>query len=195
MSKHVYRTLSKRLLHHIPRQDKDDCLNSMMVHLLETNWWQEADTVALTIPRNIELNVEEIIKAAWKSGKQVAIPKCFTKQGNHMEFYLYTNKNELENEYLDLYEPKDHREKLIDKDFIDLIIVPGLLFDPKGYRVGYGGGYYDRYLVDYPNITVSLAMEEQLVQYVPFDEYDIPVDFIITEDRMIHCEIERKKGS
>ena len=112
-----------------------------------------------------------------------------------MDFYLYTNKNELENVYLDLYEPKDHREKLIDKDFIDLIIVPGLLFDPKGYRVGYGGGYYDRYLVDYPNITVSLAMEEQLVQYVPFDEYDIPVDFIITEDLMIHGEIERKKGS
>ncbi|MFC0014821.1 MULTISPECIES: 5-formyltetrahydrofolate cyclo-ligase [Allobacillus] len=195
MSKHVYRTLSKRLLHHIPRQYKDDCLNSMMVHLQETNLWQEADTVALTIPRNNELNVEEIIKAAWKSGKQVVIPKCFPKKDHHMEFYLYTNKKELENVYLDLYEPKDRREKIVDKDFIDLIIVPGLLFDPKGYRIGYGGGYYDRYLVDYPNSTVSLAMEEQIVQYIPFDDNDIPVDFIITEDRMIHCEIERKKSS
>ncbi len=193
LSKHVYRTLSKRLLHHIPRTYKDDCLKSIQIHLLESNWWQNADTVALTIPRKIELNVEPIIEAAWRSGKRVVIPKCFPKQNHQMEFYVYTNRKELENVYLDLYEPKDQPDKLVPKETIDIIVVPGLLFAPRGYRIGYGGGYYDRYLADYPNRTVSLAMEDQLIDYVPYDEYDLPVDFVITEERIINCEQERKR--
>ena len=161
--------------------------------MLESNWWQNADTVALTIPRKIELNVEPIIEAAWRSGKRVVIPKCFPKQNHQMDFYVYTNRKELENVYLDLYEPKDQPDKLVPKESIDIIVVPGLLFDPRGYRIGYGGGYYDRYLADYPNRTVSLAMEDQLIDYVPYDEYDLPVDFVITEERIINCQQERKR--
>src|SRR5690625_1208076 len=98
-----------------------------------------------------------------------------------MKFFQFTNVKELENVYLDLYEPTEDISKLIQKNEIDLIVVPGLLFDQRGYRIGYGGGYYDRYLNNYMNDKISIAMEEQVVNYIPYDEHDIPVDTIITE--------------
>lgn len=181
MYKNTFRTLSKRLLKHISEEHKKVSLKKIKNRLLNSTYWIESNVIAITIPRKIELNTMPIIEEAWKQGKQVVIPKCYPNQDHLMKFFLFTNINELENVYLDLYEPKEISNRLVEKESIDLIIVPGLLFDKNGYRIGYGGGYYDRYLKGYTNKKISIALEDQIVNYIPYDSFDIPVDAIITE--------------
>ncbi|RPF55623.1 5-formyltetrahydrofolate cyclo-ligase [Aquisalibacillus elongatus] len=181
MYKDTFRTLVKRLLKHISPKEKEQFLVDITKHLYETEWWEQADTIGITISRNIELDTDPIIQQAWKQNKAVVIPKCYPEDDHRMEFYQYTNKHELENVFLDLYEPKKDLNKLVQPQEIDLLIVPGLLFDYDGFRIGYGGGYYDRFLENFLNHKISLAMEQQLVKHIPRDQYDLPVDAIITE--------------
>ncbi|MET3684269.1 5-formyltetrahydrofolate cyclo-ligase [Alkalibacillus flavidus] len=180
MYKQTFRQLAKRLLNYIPQEDKQEALTTICDILYTTDLWKQAETIAITIPRSIELDTHQIIEQAWKEGKKVAIPKCYPDQNNDMKFYEYTNKLELENVYLDLYEPKTEDVRYIAPSQIDLLFVPGLLYDEQGYRIGYGGGYYDRYLQHVDNPTVSIAMKEQMVTSLPTDDYDQPVDYIIT---------------
>lgn len=99
-----------------------------------------------------------------------------------MQFREMRSYDELENVYMDLFEPRMDATQLITSDQIDLIIVPGLVFDRRGYRIGYGGGYYDRYLQTYQGLKISLAYSFQTTDTLPHEEFDIPVDHIITED-------------
>ncbi|WP_188206163.1 5-formyltetrahydrofolate cyclo-ligase [Alkalibacillus aidingensis] len=187
MYKQTFRVLSKRLLTNINQNYKQTAIHDISKHLFNSNLWLKANTIAVTIPRKIELDTFPLIEQAWKEGKNVVIPKCYPNNDHQMKFYSFTNRHELENVYLDLYEPKEERHKLVYKEDIDLIIVPGLLFDHQGYRIGYGGGYYDRYLANFNQAKISIAMEEQIVKNLPFDHYDIPVDYIISNRKIYHC--------
>ena len=100
-----------------------------------------------------------------------------------MDFRLITSFDDLETVYMDLKEPIVSRTVSIDKGQIDLQIVPGVVYSDEGFRIGFGGGYYDRYLTDYEGDRVSLAFEIQTSQEVPIEEHDIPVNKIITEKR------------
>src|SRR5699024_7389164 len=107
--------------------------------------------------------------------------KCFPKE-KRLVFYKFTSYDELEIVYYNLKEPRPLKTNEMDKDHIDLIIVPGLVYDQEGYRIGFGGGYYDRFLANYANETVSLAGQIQMVTNVPSESFDIPVNHIITEN-------------
>ncbi|WP_176752969.1 5-formyltetrahydrofolate cyclo-ligase [Tenuibacillus multivorans] len=181
MYKDTFRVLSKRILKHIPKQEKKQYAEEITTQLLLSEWWVRAEVIAITVAREIELDTMPIIEKAWKQDKTVVIPKCYPDEDNTMRFYQFTNKNELENVFLDLYEPKEDPKKLVSSQDIDLIIVPGLLFDYQGYRIGYGGGYYDRFLTSYNQDKISIAMELQLVKHVPHEVFDLPVDAVITE--------------
>jgi 5-formyltetrahydrofolate cyclo-ligase len=99
-----------------------------------------------------------------------------------MEFRKIRSFEELENVYMDLYEPKLEVTSSIEASQMNMIIVPGLVFDREGYRIGYGGGYFDRYLQTYTGSKLSLAYTLQTTTSVPHENYDIPVEKIITED-------------
>ena len=72
---------------------------------------------------------------------------------------------------------------------IDLVLVPGIVFDKEGHRIGYGFGYYDKFLKKVPKaVKVGLAFDFQIVDRIPAEEHDVPVDFIITEKRIIECK-------
>ncbi|GAA0457775.1 5-formyltetrahydrofolate cyclo-ligase [Alkalibacillus silvisoli] len=187
MYKHSFRTLSKRLLNHISIEHKEQAAKAISSTLFKTDFWNKSQTIAITISRQIELDTHPIIKQAWKEGKEVVIPKCYPHEGHLMKFFKFTNDLELENVYLDLYEPKERDDYLVEPSQINLMIVPGLLFDHSGFRIGYGGGYYDRYLTNYPNTKLSIAMEEQIVRSIPYDDYDIPVDYIISDKQIYQC--------
>ncbi|MFD2637446.1 5-formyltetrahydrofolate cyclo-ligase [Piscibacillus salipiscarius] len=183
MYKDTFRVLSKRLLKHISKEDRKHYLDQISTKLYESEWWKNSEVIAMTIAREIELSTLPIIEHGWKQGKQIVVPKC-KPESHEMNFYIFTNQHELENVYLDLYEPKEDPNKLVKPSDIDLMVVPGLLFDHQGYRIGYGGGYYDRYLSKYHQSKISLAMEQQVVKHVPHDEYDLPVDAVITEKKI-----------
>ena len=122
----------------------------------------EVDTIAL---------IQEIIKT-----KKVSVPKT-----NHheMDFYLIDSLEELKLGTYGILEP--HNNRLIDKNKIDLLIVPIVAYDRNNNRLGYGGGFYDRYLKDYHGSIIGLAFAFQQVKNLPVESYDLPIKTIIDE--------------
>ncbi|MCG7345134.1 5-formyltetrahydrofolate cyclo-ligase [Sporosarcina sp. ACRSL] len=148
--------------------------------------YTSASTIGVTISRFPEVETNLLIESAWRAGKQVAVPKCIPAT-REMDFRIITSFDDLETVYMDLEEPIVERTVSIDKGQIDLQIVPGVVYSKEGFRIGFGGGYYDRYLTGYEGDLVSLAFDIQISQAVPTEEHDIPVNKIITENRVLHC--------
>jgi 5-formyltetrahydrofolate cyclo-ligase len=141
--------------------------------------WGKSKTIGITISNYPELDTYQIIRKAWEQGKRIVVPKCHPKV-KHMSFHELKQFTQLESVYYGLLEPIEAITKTVDKEEIDLLIVPGLAFTNEGYRLGFGGGYYDRFLPDYKGSTVSLAFPTQLKAKLPIEEHDIPVQKIIT---------------
>ncbi|KGP72969.1 5-formyltetrahydrofolate cyclo-ligase [Pontibacillus yanchengensis] len=177
------RKMGLDILKSLVGEERSNISTEIEKSLYQTDLWRQSNVIGVTISQVHEINTYPLIKKAWEEGKQVAIPKCFPKQ-NQLVFYQLTSFDELETVFYGLKEPIVEKTKKLHKNDIDLMIVPGLLFDYNGYRIGYGGGYYDRYLVDFPNYTVALATNRQLIEEVPYDVYDIPVQHLITESGM-----------
>ncbi|MCY8205132.1 MULTISPECIES: 5-formyltetrahydrofolate cyclo-ligase [unclassified Bacillus (in: firmicutes)] len=148
--------------------------------------WEKASTIAVTISKGLEIPTRPIIEQAWDKGKRVCIPKCDPGTKN-MQFRTYQTDDQLETVYAGLLEPVIEKTKEVKPSQIDLMLVPGVCFDTDGFRIGFGGGYYDRYLSSYKGKTASLLLECQLFAHVPRLPHDIPVHKLITEDRIISC--------
>jgi 5-formyltetrahydrofolate cyclo-ligase len=146
--------------------------------------WIEANTIGVTISVCPEVDTYQIIRKAWEQGKKVVVPKCDTGT-RKMIFRELQNFSQLETVYFGLYEPIEQLTRKIDIDEIDLLIIPGLAYTRKGYRIGFGGGYYDRFLEDYHGPTLSLAFDDQIVSELPIENHDLPVAKIITNREVI----------
>ncbi|MGN7373360.1 5-formyltetrahydrofolate cyclo-ligase [Bacillus halotolerans] len=155
-------------------------------HLFSLQEWKNASTIAVTISRGLEVPTRPIIEKAWDEGKEVCIPKC-DPDTKRMQFRTFQADDQLETVYAGLQEPMIEKTNKVIQSQIDLMIVPGVCFDANGYRIGFGGGYYDRYLSDYKGNTVSLLLECQLYDHVPHLSHDIPVQMLVTEERIISC--------
>ncbi|PHB93883.1 5-formyltetrahydrofolate cyclo-ligase [Bacillus wiedmannii] len=144
--------------------------------------WAEAKTVGITLSMENEVNTYAIIEKAWEEGKKVVVPKC-NKETRTMSFRQISNFDQLEIVYMNLREPIPARTEEVNADDIDLQIVPGVAYTERGERIGYGGGYYDRYLLHYKGKTLSLAYSFQIVEHIPVEPFDKNVEKIITEKR------------
>lgn len=142
--------------------------------------WAEAKTIGITLSMENEVNTYPIIEKAWEEGKKVVVPKC-NKETRTMSFRQISNFDQLETVYMNLREPIPVLTEEVDAHEIDLQIVPGVAYTERGERIGYGGGYYDRYLVHYKGKTLSLAYKFQMVQHIPVEPFDKNVEKIITE--------------
>ncbi|MEW3992672.1 5-formyltetrahydrofolate cyclo-ligase [Bacillus sp. FSL R5-0820] len=149
-------------------------------HVLQLSEWKQAKTIALTMSRGKEIPTMPLIEKAWEEGKTVCIPTCFPKT-KEMVFYEYTPETKMTSSYFGLLEPDPLESTVVHKEAIDLIIVPGVCFDQRGYRIGYGGGYYDRYLADYHGTTLALCLSVQQVDHLPAEPHDIPVSIMVSE--------------
>ncbi|BCB04817.1 5-formyltetrahydrofolate cyclo-ligase [Bacillus sp. KH172YL63] len=148
--------------------------------LFHSEEWKASDTIGVTVSKSPEINTWNIIKRGWEEGKRIAVPKCIPLN-RQLVFYELKDFRELERSYFDLYEPSPDHTSPVQLDSIQLMIVPGLSFTRRGYRLGFGGGYYDRLLSDYRGLTLSLAFEEQMVESLPVEAFDMPVKTILTE--------------
>lgn len=175
-----------------PEQFKVSSLH-IKENLFKEPSFMEGKTIAITISNKQEVDTKEIIESLWNHKKKVVVPKC-NSADRSMNFYEINNFNQLENVYMDLLEPKPGCTHLVSPDHIDCIIVPGIVFDKKGYRIGYGGGYYDRYLTQFKGMLISLAFNIQIRNSVPVEEFDIPVDLILTETDRIDCMKNRRES-
>lgn len=111
-------------------------------------------------------------------GKTVALPRCLPEHG--LEAAIITDRTQLRPGKYGIPEP-DESCPVLAQDGIDLILVPNVCCDRRGYRLGHGAGYYDRYLAGYSGITVALCPELWLQERVPTDEFDLPVQLVLTE--------------
>lgn len=179
--KGMLRDEMKSILSGLDRLSYEAWCQEIQEKLFASEEWKNAVTIGATISRFPEVDTEAVITRAWSEGKKVAVPKCFPKDKS-MQFYFLEDFNQLETVYFGLREPIMSEVSSCAKEKIDLMLVPGLLFDTEGYRVGFGGGYYDRYLVDFWGVKVSLAFSQQLVEKVPTDNFDIPVHKIVTNE-------------
>ena len=142
---------------------------------LQHPFYQKAKTIATYLSFPHEFQTQELIKRMLKDGKKVLIPKTYPK--GRMEFVVYDPK-QLAKTSFGLLEPQGDLE-VVEPSQIDLIHVPGLAFTREGYRIGYGGGYYDRYLEHFAGHTMSTIYPCQ-VQEFNSENHDIPVQEVLT---------------
>ncbi|OLS41688.1 5-formyltetrahydrofolate cyclo-ligase [Bacillus sp. MRMR6] len=146
--------------------------------------WKCAKVIGITISRHPEVDTYQIIRKAWEMGKQVVTAKCHPQE-KQLTFRTLCEFSQLESVFYGLFEPIEEVTREIQPEFIDLLIVPGLGFTREGYRIGFGGGYYDRLLTNYKGKTISLAFDSQIVTNLPIEKHDQPVSKIITNDEVI----------
>lgn len=193
MDKHIIRNEIRALLNNISLEQYKARSFAIHKRLFNEPCIQDSKTIAVTISRYPEVDTTMIIEQLWKLGKIVVVPKCHPKT-KEMSFYAIKHFSQLETVYMDLQEPIIEQTKLITKDQIETIIVPGIVFNNKGYRIGYGGGYYDRYLSNFEGTCIALAFDEQIINVVPVEAYDIPVHTIITDTKRILCTQNREES-
>lgn len=184
MEKSKLRQNMIKKLRDLDPQTKSLVEKKLAEQLITSKQWMQADIIALTISKPLEWSTKAIIEAGWKMGKTIVVPKCEPEK-KQLHFYEFTSYDDLETVYYGLKEPKADENKFVPKENIDLIIVPGLVFDQQGYRIGFGGGYYDRFLEGFSGVTLSLIAEFQLIPSVPKESFDIPVQDIITNERLV----------
>ncbi|MBT2571611.1 5-formyltetrahydrofolate cyclo-ligase [Planococcus sp. ISL-110] len=153
--------------------------------LMEDPAFLEAGTIGMTLSSFPEVNTLVLLEKCWEAGKKVAVPKCHPASRG-MDFRLIENTDQLEVVYMKLQEPVVSKTSYIKPDAIDLLIVPGVVFSKQGFRIGFGGGYYDRFLEDYEGITRSLAFDCQIRESIPVEVHDLPVQGIYTESGFIN---------
>ncbi|MGI6113438.1 MAG: 5-formyltetrahydrofolate cyclo-ligase [Mahellales bacterium] len=145
-----------------------------------------SSTIMIFLSFGSEVITDNIIEWAWQTNKKVAVPICRPKT-REMVPSIIDSFDQVKPGYFGIRQPKEELVRPIDKNEIDLIVVPSVAFDKNGYRVGYGGGYYDRFLADIKKDVpkIGIAFDCQVVSRVPTDEYDIPVDLIVTNNGII----------
>ena len=162
----------------LPREQKQFIDQALTERLLQHPFYQETEVIATYLSFSHEFQTQELIEQALKDGKKVLIPKTYPK--GCMDFVVY-NPQQLVKTSFGLLEPQGDLE-VVDASQIDLIHVPGLAFTTEGYRIGYGGGYYDRYLKHFSGNTLSTVYPCQIRDFIP-EDHDIPVQEVLVDER------------
>ena len=155
--------------------------------LLVTSEYAEATTVLTYVSVLSEVSTRMFIEYALRDGKTVAVPRCLP--GHCLEFVAIASLEQLVAAPFNLLEPVKELPALTeDQKNNSICIVPALLVDAKGYRLGYGAGFYDRFLSTYPGKKICLAYQQSLSRTtLPHTAFDVAVDLVITESEVLTC--------
>ncbi len=181
------RQIRHRILDVRNRLSEEECeRNSSHIinKVMESKEFQNADAILVYIDYNKEVKTRYLIEQAWKSGKKVYVPKV---DGASMSFHLLQDFEELILGVKGIPEPTGMSEvwtiSLLPMTFL---IMPGVVFDRQKHRIGYGKGYYDRFLGNVRGIsTAAICFECQLLESIPYEEFDYLPDILYTELRTI----------
>ncbi len=137
--------------------------------------YKQAKTIYGYLPYNQEVRTTAMLQKALEDGKRVAVPKCY---GDEMRFIYLDDLSKVEPGYCNIPEPVE--DGPIADDPTALVLMPGLAFDPQGHRMGYGGGFYDKFLAAEPNHpTLALCYDFQMMDHLETEDHDIPVDTVL----------------
>lgn len=169
------------------KKDRDD---KILSRLLSLPAYKSCDTVLTYVSTAIEVDTIGLIRQALRDGKRVAVPKCIDGTRD-MDFYVISSLDDLEPGYFSVLEPVPKRCKILKKFGSAFCVVPALAYDRYGYRLGYGKGYYDRFLSAHKGlvrvgIEYCCCMETELLH----GKFDVPVDIVVTEKYVKNCRKE-----
>ena len=172
MNKQILRNKYKDIRKNIKDKEKqNDIIFNKIINLEE---YKQSNLILIYISLKNEVDTIELIKYGLKEGKQLAVPKC---EGNDMVFYYINSLEDLQEGNFGILEPKTNK---IVKNFNNSIcIIPGLAFDKQNNRIGYGRGFYDRFLKDYKGIKIGLTYKECICDKIDVDENDVKMDKVI----------------
>lgn len=184
MKKEEMRKVFKRI--RVDIKDKEVKSNIVCDKIIKSEFYNKSKVIGLYSSILGEVDTLRLIEESLKDGKIVGLPKV---RGKELKFYRISKIEDLIfGEDFGIKEPKENIENLIDKNNMDLIIVPGVCFDEVKNRIGFGKGYYDRYLFDAKNVVkVGICFDEQVLRdsNIPVDRYDVKMDMIITNKKII----------
>lgn len=185
MDKNEVRQLIMNRRHELSDEDIEMQSGLIIDRLKKSDIYKRSENVFLYMSYNREVDTYMLFSQCFMDGKKVYAPKVLSK--TQMEFYCLSDENDLVSGYMGIMEPSDICDKAKIRD--GLFIMPGLAFDYDFHRIGYGGGFYDRYLSeDNTFIKAALAFDFQLLESIPYEEHDLKPDYIITQTQFIRRE-------
>ena len=141
----------------------------------QSDAYKNAKTIYGYLPYNQEVRTVPMLEQALRDGKRIAVPKVY---GDEMKFLYLDDLTKVSKGYAGIPEPI--ADGPVADDTTALVLMPGLAFDPQGHRIGYGGGFYDKFLAAEPNHpTLALCYEFQMLPVLDTEEHDIPVDTVL----------------
>ncbi len=152
-------------------------------NMLGSATYRYADVLLMYYPKDDEIDIRPIAEAAFAAGKKVAFPRC-NPADHTMIFHFVNSLADLLPGSYNIMEPSAELPAfdLADAEKCNVAcVVPAVVFDKKGYRIGYGGGYYDRYLANFRGTKLGLVYRDFIVNFVPHGRFDLTVDVMITE--------------
>ncbi len=175
----------------LPPRVRAEKSRDLIRQLLNQDFYRDARVVFSFLPFRSEVDIRPIFEDGWKKGKVMLMPRIDPDR-NEMEAVPITSFDNLKESRMKLLEPAEN--KVAYQGPIDLVITPGLAFDNQGYRLGYGGGYYDRFFSAHPfNVSVGVAFEVQRVPTLPHSQHDIPVHFLLTESGLYSFPMQKEE--
>ena len=176
-----WRQKCRRIRLAIPQSERLEA-DAIMLHLLrESTWYKEAHALLLYAPIGSEIGLTALVPHALAEGKRLYFPRC--EKDGYMTFYRIEVLSNLIPGAYGISEPSGG--EAFDNDPTALCVLPGLAFDKQGYRIGYGGGYYDRFLTTFAGIALGLVYDRLLFPSLPRDTFDRPARVLISEKGVI----------
>lgn len=167
---------------HAERVDRE-----VRIHFTAMAAYRNAKLILAYVTYRNELDTKPLIEKAWKDGKRVAVPVC---DKGVLKFYEIDSLEGMRIGSRGVLEPDQAScVEISEEDYVGSIcLVPGLVFDSQGYRVGYGAGYYDNFLADYPGLKVGLVRALRISgNPLPHDDHDVPVDVLVSDGAVWSC--------
>ncbi len=179
-----------KLRDELDRNNAKKFSNLISNKIINSLYFQNAKNILVYIPSRSEVDIRKVIEKAWYLNKNVLVPKTdsTTKQ---MCFYRIGSWEELEIGNFGILEPVIHKKKPFPITDIEVVLIPGVVFDYNGYRIGYGGGYYDRFLVKCNTslYKIGVAFNFQVVKDLPILDHDYALDKIVTDEQTLFIQI------
>jgi len=176
--------IAKREAHH-SSGGHVNCIE-IMDRFLRLPSFNSARCILLYASKGGEVHTDGIIRSALSLGKKVALPVTM-KEGHVLELYEIKSIEELSEGAFGILEPARNQERRVQPEEVELVVVPGVSFDRRGHRIGYGMGYYDSLLKKVNGCKVGLAYDMQIVEHVPDEPHDVAVDMVVTQSEIIRC--------
>ncbi len=152
---------------------------------LDSDIYKNAKTIMLYYPLGNEMDTSHIFNCALADGKKVAFPVTDVETNELTAIVVDSNTHFSKGGYK-VFEPNS--KNIIDKSLINVVIVPGIAFDKKGNRIGFGKGCYDRFLKEINAIKIGFCYEFQMTNEILADRFDVCMDYLICENGLVDCE-------